>query len=314
VTRLRAGFAGTPEFAATALAAIADAGFTIPLVLTQPDRPKGRGLASVASPVARSARERGLALAQPASLRDAAARAALAEVALDVLVVAAYGLILPQPVLDWPRHGCLNIHASLLPRWRGAAPIVRAIEAGDAATGVTIMQMDAGLDTGPMVATRSIAIDARATAATLTAQLAALGAAAIVDALERLEAEGALAATPQPQAGVTHASKVTRDAARVDWTHAAAAIARSVRAFDPWPAAWTMQGDATLKLWRAEALADATHAAAPGTILRVAPQGIDIACGAGVLRVTELQAANARRMGAAAFVAGSRLAAGAALH
>ncbi|HEV8503088.1 MAG TPA: methionyl-tRNA formyltransferase [Casimicrobiaceae bacterium] len=311
---IRAGFAGTPEFAATALEALVDAGVTIPLVLTQPDRPQGRGLATAASPVKRLAQHHGLALAQPATLRDAHAQAAIAAARLDVLVVAAYGLILPQAVLDAPRHGCLNIHASLLPRWRGAAPVARAIEAGDAATGVTIMQMDAGLDTGAMIETRRMAIDARDTAGSLTAKLAAEGARAMVDVLTRLARDGRLAATPQPAAGITYAHKIARDGARVDWTRDADAIDRAVRAFDPWPAAWTTLGGTAVKIRQARALPEmAPTGMAPGTIVRMHAAGIDVACARGVLRIEALQPANARQMTAAAFVAGRAIAPGARL-
>jgi methionyl-tRNA formyltransferase len=311
VEGLRAGFAGTPDFAAAALAALADAGFTIPLVLTQPDRPHGRGLATAASPVKRLAQARHLAVSQPATLKDAAARASIADARLDVVVVAAYGLIRPRAGLDLPRLGCINVHASLLPRWRGAAPVARAIEAGDATTGISIMQMDEGLDTGGVLAAEAVAIDARESAGTLTAKLAALGARMIVAALERLARGEALVAAPQPAQGATYARKVTRDEARIDWQRAAAAIDRAVRAFDPWPAAWTTQDGSTVKLWRASALTDAQgSSAAPGSIVRVQPSGIDVACGEGVLRIDEVQPANAKRMPAAAFAAGRALAAG----
>jgi methionyl-tRNA formyltransferase len=311
VNGIRAGFAGTPEFAATALEALVDAGVTIPLVLTQPDRPQGRGLAIAASPVKRLAQHHGLAFAQPATLRDADSHAAIAAARLDVLVVAAYGLILPQAVLDAPRHGGLNIHASLLPRWRGAAPVARAIEAGDASTGVTIMQMDAGLDTGAMIETRRVAIDARDTAGSLTAKLAVEGARAIVDVLARLARDGRLAATPQPATGITYAHKVAREGARIDWTRDAEAVDRAVRAFDPWPAAWTTLGATVVKIRQARALPEmAVTGMAPGTVVRVHASGIDVACARGVLRIEALQPANARPMTAAAFVAGHAIAPG----
>ncbi len=321
LSSLRIGFAGTPPFAAAALAALIDAGATIPLVLTQPDRPKGRGLDLVASPVKALADAHGLAVAQPPSLRQDAAVDAVARARLDVLVVAAYGLILPQRVLDLPRHGCVNIHASLLPRWRGAAPVARALEAGDAETGVTLMQMDAGLDTGGMIVARRLAIGPRDSAGTLTERLAALGAQALVEALARLASGEALRATPQPAEGVTYAAKLSRDDARVDWSRDAAHLERAIRAFDPWPGAWTALGGAPLKLWRAEAVEDAVPsadppraaAAVPGTVLAVSPQGLEVACGRGVLRLLEVQPASARRMGAAAFAAGQRLVPGARL-
>jgi methionyl-tRNA formyltransferase len=311
VTPLTVGFAGTPGFAATALDALIRAGYTIPVVLTQPDRPKGRGLATPVSAVKALAIDHRLRVLQPAALKSDAARAALVAIDIDVLVVAAYGLILPQALLDWPRFGCLNIHASLLPRWRGAAPIARAIEAGDHTSGVTIMQMDAGLDTGAMIAQQELPIDARETAGTLTAKLAALGATAIVDVLSALVAQGTLAATPQPAEGVSHARKVTRAEARIDWTHDAGAVDCAVRAFDPWPAAWTTLDGAVVKVWRAASLPEAATGAMPGTILRAGAPGIDVACGRGALRIDEVQPANARRMPANAFVAGHALAAGA---
>lgn len=316
---LRVGFAGTPAFAAAALSSLIRAGYTIPVVLSQPDRPKGRGLATASSEVAALAAEHSLDLRQPATLRGDADVAGLRAIDVDVLVVAAYGLILPQPVLEWPRFGCLNIHASLLPRWRGAAPIARAIEAGDSETGVTIMQMDRGLDTGAMIERRALPIDARETAGSLTPKLAALGAAAIVDTLATLAmlaATGTLAATPQPADGVTYASKVQRAQARIDWTRDDRAVDCAIRAFDPWPAAWTTFDGEIVKIWRASPLPDAGAGApiapiAPGTVVRAHAQGLDVACGRGVLRIDELQPANARRMPAAAFVAGRRIAPGA---
>jgi methionyl-tRNA formyltransferase len=307
---LRVGFAGTPAFAAVALSSLIHAGYTIPVVLSQPDRPKGRGLATARSAVKALAGEYGLPVVQPATLNTEAARAGLFAIDIDVLVVAAYGLILPQPVLDWPHHGCLNIHASLLPRWRGAAPIARAVEAGDRESGVTIMRMDPGLDTGPMVKRVSLPTDDRETAGTLTGKLAALGAATIVDVLAGLAQAGTLAATPQPAVGVSYAPKIERPAARIDWNRDAGAIDCAVRAFDPWPAAWTTRNGEIIKLWRAHPMSETSANAAPGTILRAHPQGLDIACGSGALRVDELQAANSRRMSAAAFVAGRQVAVG----
>jgi methionyl-tRNA formyltransferase len=314
VTRgsLRVGFAGTPAFAATALAAILRAGHTIPLVLSQPDRPKGRGLATAPSEVKALATRHGLHVVQPASLKPDAVRETLFAIDVDVLVVAAYGLLLPPPVLGWPRHGCLNIHASLLPRWRGAAPVARAIEAGDRETGVTIMQMDAGLDTGAIVARANLAIDARETAGTLVAKLAALGATTIDTVLAELAQAGALPATPQAAEGVTYAHKVSRAEARIDWTRSNHAVDNAVRAFDPWPAAWTTLDGEIIKVWRVTPLpeAGAGMSVLPGTILRVHSPGLDVACGVGALRIDELQPANARRMSAAAFVAGREVVAG----
>jgi methionyl-tRNA formyltransferase len=306
---MRVGFAGTPEFAALALEAIAAAGFEIPLVLTQPDRPKGRGLHSESSPVKRLAEARGLPVLQPATLKTDEARAPLLAVPLDVLVVAAYGLILPPAVLSWPRHGCINIHASLLPRWRGAAPIQRAIAAGDEVTGITIMQMDAGLDTGATISSATVPITLRETAGTLHAKLAAAGARAIVAALTRLARDGAIERTPQPATGATYASKVERADATIDWSAAAEAIDRQVRAFDPVPGAATMLGDLAVKVWSAEPIASAMAGAA-GTIVGAGKEGIDVACGQGFLRLIEVQPANGRRMSAAAFAAGRSIAAG----
>jgi methionyl-tRNA formyltransferase len=305
---MRVGFAGTPEFAATALAAIVAAGFTVPLVLTRPDKPRGRGLRFEPSAVKVFALAHDLPLLQPPTLRTDDARLPVLAVPLDVLVVAAYGLLLPPPVLAWPRHGCLNIHASQLPRWRGAAPIQRALLAGDAQTGVTIMQMDAGLDTGPTIATVPVPIVARETAATLHDKLAAAGATAIVDTLTKLAAGLPLAVTPQPDGGSTYAAKIERAEAAIDWRASAATIDRQIRAFDPAPGAFTAYAGGLVKLWRAEA-ADGRGGAA-GTIVAAGPDGLVVACGEGLLRVTELQPAGGRRMAAAAFVAGRRVAPG----
>ncbi len=307
---LRVGFAGTPEFARQALDAIAEAGFTIPLVLTRPDKPKGRGLGLAAAPVKASALARGIPVLQPATLRTPEARAEVLRIPLDVLVVAAYGLILPPDVLAWPRHGCLNVHASLLPRWRGAAPIQRAIEAGDAVTGITIMQMDEGLDTGPMIATREVPIGPRETGGSLHDRLAATGAALVVEALRRLERDGRLPATPQPEGGATYAARLTDRDARIDWTDGAAAIDRRIRALDPAPGAYTTLAGVVVKLWRAEPRPEAPGAE-PGTVLAATAAGIDVACGEGTLRILELQRAGGRRLPAAALVAGRFVAPGA---
>jgi methionyl-tRNA formyltransferase len=302
---LRVAFAGTPEFARQALAAVLRAGHAVPLVLTQPDRPAGRGLKLHPSPVKQLALERALAVAQPAGLRlngrhaadAAAAQAALAAAAPDVMVVAAYGLILPDWVLQLPRLGCLNIHASLLPRWRGAAPVQRAIEAGDAVTGVTIMQMDAGLDTGAMLAVERLPIAADDTAATLTARLAELGAGAIVAAL-RDAAAGRLHAVPQPDEGVTYAHKIDKAEAALDWSAPATLLERRLRAFDPFPGATGTLGGVALKLWRAEVVAwPGTAGAAPGTTRGDGAGGLVTACGEGALRWTEVQLPGGRRIG-----------------
>jgi methionyl-tRNA formyltransferase len=309
---MRVVFAGTPEFARSALRAILAAGHTVPLVLTQPDRPAGRGLKLTPSPVKQTALEAGIPVAQPRSLRldgrypdeAADARQALVAAAPDVMVVAAYGLILPQWVLDLPVHGCLNIHASLLPRWRGAAPIQRAIEAGDPKTGITIMQMDAGLDTGDMLLVREVPIGETQTAGELHDVLADTGAAAIVQALQALGSTG-LDAVPQPEDGVTYAAKLDKAEAALDFSLSADVLARRVRAFNPVPGATLrLPGvDDPVKVWRAEALPGAT-AAAPGTVLRATPQGIDVAAAEGILRLLELQKAGGKRQPADIFVRG----------
>ena len=308
--RLRVGFAGTPPFAARALAAILDAGHEVPLVLTQPDRPSGRGLATVASAVKALAQERDIAVLQPPTLRSDEARAPLLAIPLDVLVVAAYGLILPPAVLSWPRFGCLNIHASLLPRWRGAAPIQHAILAGDAVTGVTIMQMDAGLDTGPMVSTAETRIDRSDTAGALTERLAGMGADAIVGTLERLQSEGALAATPQPAGGAMYAAKIDTGQAMLEWSQAAEALERKVRAFDPAPGTrFTLAGD-SVKVWSAEV---GSGAGQPGTVVNISRDAIEVACGDGSLRLLMVQPPGGKRMSASAFAAGRRLVPGSKL-
>jgi len=319
---LRVVFAGTPEFAAAALAAIHEAGFTVPLVLTQPDRPAGRGMKLQASPVKRYAQAHGLSVAQPPSLRrngkfPEAAGAALDQLratACDVMVVAAYGLLLPQEALEIPRHGCINIHASLLPRWRGAAPIHRALQAGDTETGITLMQMDAGLDTGAMLASARTAITSTDTTAILHDRLAQLGAQLIVEALIALERHGQLAATPQPEQGVTYAEKISKQEALLDWQRSACALARQIRAFDPFPGGAGVCNGVTLKFWAAEPAPDADanvhHDAAPGEILEATPEGVLVACGEGALRITQLQKPGGKRLPAREFLAGMPLVAG----
>jgi len=307
---VRVGFAGTPEFARVALEAVHAAGFEVPLVLTQPDRPAGRGLKLLPSPVKAFAQANGIPVAQPRSLRldgkypgdAAAARQALVDARVDVLVVAAYGLILPQWVLDVPRLGCLNIHGSLLPRWRGAAPIHRAIEAGDAQTGITIMQMDAGLDTGAMLLAQAVPIGPDDSTARLHDRLAALGGQLIVQALHRAEA-GALTPTPQPAEGVSYAHKVEKSEALVDWHRPAAQIAARIRAFDPFPGAVSTIGGETVKLWAARASA-AANSAAPGTVVAASSAGIAVATGDGTVTLTELQRAGGKRLPAADFLRG----------
>ncbi|ACR30471.1 methionyl-tRNA formyltransferase [Burkholderia glumae] len=314
---LRVIFAGTPEFAAAALAAIHEAGFAVPLVLTQPDRPAGRGMKLQASAVKRYALDHGMPVAQPPSLRRTGKYPAEAAEALDrlratphdVMVVAAYGLLLPQEVLEMPPRGCINIHASLLPRWRGAAPIHRALEAGDAQTGVTLMQMDVGLDTGAMLSEGRVAIAADETTASLHDKLAQTGARLIVEALVQLERDGELAATPQPADGVTYAEKIGKHEAALDWREPAAVLARRIRAFDPFPGgAGTLDGT-VIKLWAAEPVV-ASGAAEPGTIVEAGAGGVVIACGEGALRVTQLQKPGGKRLPAREFLAGAPLAAG----
>lgn len=300
-------FAGTPDFAASALKAIAAAGFEVPLVLTQPDRPKGRGMQLQASPVKQAALDLGLTVAQPQSLRKEEAQELLRKQHADVMVVAAYGLILPQAVLDIPQHGCLNIHASLLPRWRGAAPIQRAIEAGDAETGVCIMQMDAGLDTGNVVSEHRYAIKTADTAQNVHDALAEIGARAIVADLQRLQQEGRLKSIPQPENGVTYAQKLSKEEAKIVWSEPAAAIERKIRAFNPVPGAWTEYQGKPLKIWRAETVAQSGEA---GEVLHCGSDGLIVACGAQALKITELQPAGSKRMNIAAFAAGNRITVG----
>ena len=370
---MRLIFAGTPEFARVALAQLHAAGFEIPLVLTQPDRPAGRGMNLQASSVKQFALEKEIPMIQPRSLRfdgkfpedAAAARAAMDSAQADAMVVAAYGLILPQWVLDAmsaefsagpppgkldpaggsvlhevksvgvefsagppqgksdpaggsalhevksvgaQKFGCLNIHASLLPRWRGAAPIHRAIEAGDTETGITLMQMNAGLDTGDMLLVEKLAITPTDTTATLHDKLAALGGRLVVEALA-LAACGGLKPVRQPDQGITYAKKIEKQEAAIDWTQSAAVIERRIRAFNPFPGAASMLAGDTIKFWQAIALHDSQRlaAAGPGQILAISPEGVDIATGDGVLRATRLQKAGGKPMDTAEFVRGFAL-------
>jgi len=315
---MRLIFAGTPEFAQVAMAALHAAGHDVVLVLTQPDRPAGRGMKLQASPVKQWALDHAVPVAQPRSLRldgkypedAAAARQTLLDAQAEAMIVAAYGLILPQWVLDLPPKGCLNIHASLLPRWRGAAPIHRAIEAGDAQTGITIMQMDAGLDTGDMLWVLPCAIAPSDTTAVLHDRLAELGGQAIVQALASLDA---LPHQPQPAEGVTYAHKIDKAEAALDWALSAEVLARRIRAFDPFPGMTvplaTATGVETLKIWQAvaEAFAHGAHAAAPGTVLSADATGVRVACGEGQLCLTQLQRPGGKRLSAADFLHGSPL-------
>ncbi len=307
---LRVGYAGTPEFARVALQALLEAGATVPLVLTQPDRPAGRGLKLQASPVKQLAQAHGLPVAQPRSLRldgkypddAAAARQALQAAALDVMVVAAYGLILPAWVLATPRHGCLNIHGSLLPRWRGAAPIQRAIEAGDAQTGITLMQMDEGLDTGEMLLIEATPITAEDSTTTLHDRLAEIGARLMVQGLQQLRG-GTLQAQPQPADGATYAKKIEKAEAQLDWQQPAAVLERRLRAFDPFPGGAVEWQGQPLKLWRASVLADAVPAGTvPGTWLPLGEGRLALACGEGALEWLEVQPPGGRRMSVRDFL------------
>jgi methionyl-tRNA formyltransferase len=293
-------FAGTPEFAAQALAAIIDAGHEVALVLTQPDRPAGRGMALQPSAVKKLALVRGIEVFQPLTLKDAEAQARLASIQAEVMVVAAYGLILPQVVLDLPRQGCLNIHASLLPRWRGAAPIQRALLAGDAETGVCIMQMEAGLDTGPVLLRRGFAIAADDTATTLHDRLAVLGATMIVEALGQLP----MKTEAQPIDGVTYAHKLEKHEALIDWRKSAAELDRHIRAFNPFPGAQALMQGQTIKLWQATPVVGSGEI---GTILAVDRKTIVVACGAGALAISELQKSGGKRLPVQHFLAGNAL-------
>ncbi len=307
---MRLGFAGTAEFAVSALERLARSAHTLEAVFTQPDRPAGRGRAAHLSPVKERALELGVTVLQPASFKTAEAVEVLRALQLDVLVVAAYGLILPPAALAAPRLGCVNIHASLLPRWRGAAPIQRALLAGDAITGVTIMRMDAGLDTGPMLGMREIDIAPSDTAGSLRDRLARLGGELICETLDALAA-GRVQEVPQPQGGVTYAAKISKAEALIDWQEDAVQVLRRIRAFNPSPVAETRLDGAQLRIWEAELAPDshaAAECAAPGAVLRAAPEGIDVACGRGGLRITRLQLAGRRPLTPDEFIKARRLA------
>ena len=296
-------FAGTPEFAAHALKALIAAGHEISLVLTQPDRPAGRGMSLQPSAVKHVALQHGLPLFQPERLKDPTTHAPIRAAQAELMVVVAYGLILPQAVLDIPPRGCINIHASLLPRGRGAAPIHRAIEAGDTQTGVTLMQMDAGLDTGPMLAMQAIAIGEHETTGQLHDRLAQLGGETIVAALAQPDS---LAPQPQAEAGATYANKIGKSEAQLDWRQPAAVLARKIRAFDPFPGASLVLADQPVKIWRAVALAT-QNSGNPGEISSADASGIVVACGEGALRLLELQKPGGRRLASADFLRGHPL-------
>ncbi len=307
---MRVIFAGTPEFAAAALKTLIAAGHDIPLVLTQPDRPAGRGMKPRMSPVKEVALAHGLAVAQPDNLKTDEARRPIAEADADVMVVAAYGLILPQAVLDMPRLGCVNIHASLLPRWRGAAPIHRAIEAGDTETGITLMRMDAGLDTGAMLSRAAVPILGTDTTGSLHDRLAELGAAEIVALLPRLAA-GQVSATPQDNSLATYAAKIGKEESRLDWSLPAAVLDRRIRAFNPFPGATALWRGEPLKLWRARPVAGRGQ---PGAVLEVDKGDFTVACGENALAIQEVQKAGGKRQPVAAFLAGNPLAPGEVLE
>jgi methionyl-tRNA formyltransferase len=288
-----------------ALEALLRSPHRIVAVYTQPDRPAGRGQQLAASAVKQCATRHGVSLEQPSTLQDPDALERLKRYSADLMVVAAYGLLLPPSILQTPRLGCINIHASLLPRWRGAAPIQRAIAAGDTRSGVTIMQMEAGLDTGPMLLTRPTAIAPRETAATLHDRLAALGAQALLDALDEIVAGKATPQT-QPADGVTYAAKIRKGEAAIDWSRSAAQIDRHVRAFNPWPIAQTLWNGQQLRVWDAEPI-DSPASSTPGTVLATSAAGIDVITGNGVLRLTRVQAAGRKAMSAADFLKAHRL-------
>ncbi len=298
---MRLIFAGTPPFAAAALAALAAAGHEVVLVLTQPDRPAGRGMKQAQSATAQLAAQLGLRIEKPPSLKDPAAHALLREVIADVMVVAAYGMLLPQAVLDIPKQGCLNIHGSLLPRWRGAAPVQRAIEAGDGETGICIMQMDAGLDTGPILLERRISISPNLdTSATLLEKLSALGAESIVEALSRLSQ---LTPQPQPASGITYARKIEKSEAPINWSEPAHVLERRLRAFDPFPGCETKWGGETIKIWRATVAPNMIQAA-PGTVIDVTANRLTVQCGQDALTLNVVQKPGGKRLAIGEFLRG----------
>jgi methionyl-tRNA formyltransferase len=310
---LRLGFAGTPEFAIPALDALVRSRHSLAGVFTQPDRPAGRGLSLHSTVVKQRAIQLGLPVYQPTSFKTAEAADMLRALDLDALVVVAYGLILPAAALALPRLGCFNIHGSLLPRWRGAAPIQRALLAGDSMTGVTIMRMEAGLDTGPMLLTREVSIAATESAGVVHDKLAALGGELIVDALDSI-ADGNATETPQPAVGVTYADKINKSEALIDWRDDAAGILRRVHAFNPWPVAETRWDGTQLRIWDAAVATAATPAggagtgdAKPGSVVAASSAGVDVACGRGVLRLLRLQLAGRKPLAAAEFIKAQRL-------
>ncbi|MGA8260735.1 MAG: methionyl-tRNA formyltransferase [Arenicellales bacterium] len=304
---MRIVFAGTPDFAVPTLKALAGAGHAIEAVLTQPDRPAGRGRHVAAGPVKRTARELGLDVFQPKNLKSSSVLADIRVLQPQVIVVVAYGLLLTREVLELPDYGCINVHASLLPRWRGAAPIQRAIEAGDAQTGVTVMRMDEGLDTGPVLARCSTPIGPRETAGTLHDRLAGLGATLLVETLVRVEA-GAVEAVPQDESSATYAHKLGPSDVQPDWRRRAVEIERQVRAMNPWPVVRARYKGQVIRFWEAEALAGGSGL--PGEIIGTGRTGVDVACGEGRLRITMLQREGGKRLAAADFLNGCPLESG----
>jgi methionyl-tRNA formyltransferase len=304
---MRLLFAGTPEFAVPALDALLAARHTIAAVVTQPDRRAGRGLVPSASPIKRRAQEHMLPVLQPPTLKDDQVRTAMSELRPDAIVVVAYGLILPAAILDIPSYGALNIHASLLPRWRGAAPIQRALLAGDRETGISIMRMETGLDTGPLLLQARVSIDVHETGGMLHDKLARLGASLITETLAGVEG-GTLTATPQPSAGITYAPKIDRAEARVDWKGEARAIERQIRAFNPVPGATTRLRGMEIKIWRSSVIGHASGP--PGAIIGIDDEGVSVGCGVGALRLEEMQRAGGKRLSALEFIRGCPLSAG----
>jgi methionyl-tRNA formyltransferase len=301
LSRMRIVFAGTPDFSVPPLQRLIDAGMPPVAVLTQPDRPAGRGRKTLDGPVKQIASAAGIPVYQPVSLKGEKSADLIAGLEPDLMIVVAYGLILPANILRIPRHGCWNIHASLLPRWRGAAPIQRAIEAGDRESGVCIMQMDEGLDTGPVIRCEAVPLDDRETGGSLHDRLSGLGASTLVACVQQLARGEPVESRPQPGAGITYARKLEKAEAQLNWNEAAEVLERRIRAFNPWPVAWCMVGEERTRIWQA-CIIDETHECAPGTVLAAGKQGIDVATGRQALRLLELQRPGKRRMSAADYL------------